>query len=258
MSGTAVRLPFVLPIAGLLACAGLLAMPIAGSRTRGGDVSTRGPGARFAPAPAESGQAPGLPPGLTRTVLLDNASVLVARLRFAPGAREEVHAHPFSAVVIHLTPAVVDMRLGPERTTTRREAGFTEFILREIPHAAANVGEGDFEILTIALKPDRFRAPAGPATPAPPGITRTPVLDNEEARVVRVGFAPGAAEPVHSHPVDLVVVPLTAGRLEIQQGADKTVRAYTLGEAIFLPREVAHAVANADARPVTLMSVTVK
>jgi len=258
MSATSIRLSFVRSIAGLLACAGLLAVPVEGSRTPGVDAATRRAGPRLAPAPAEIGQAPALPSGLTRTVLLDNASVLVARLRFAPGAREEVHTHPFSAVVIHLTPAVVDMRLGTGRATTRREAGFTEFIPREIPHAAANAGEADFEIVTIALKPDRFRAPAGPATAAPPGITRTPVLDNEEARVARVGFAPGAAEPVHSHPVDLVVVPLTPGRLEIQQGSDKTVRAYTPGEAIFLPREVAHAVANADTRAVTLMSVTVK
>lgn len=259
MPSPCVRLPFVRVMACLLACAAFLVVPIEGSQTPGGDASPRRAGvARLAPVPAGSGQAPGLPPGLTRTVLLDNASVLVARLRFAPGAREEVHTHPFSAVVVHLTPAVVDMRLGAGRTTTRREAGTTEFIPREVPHAAANAGEADFEIVTIAFKPDRFRAPAGPATPAPPGITRTPVLDNEDARVARVEFAPGAAESVHSHPVDLVVVPLTSARLEIQQGSDRTVRAYASGEAIFLPRNVAHAVANADTRPVTLMSVTLK
>lgn len=246
------------PLAALLLSAVVIALPIEGSPPQGGVAGTPEAGSRLVGAPPARAQAPALPPGITRTVLADHASALVARLRFAPGAREQVHTHPFSAVVIHVTPAVVDMQLGAARSTTRREAGFTEFIPRETPHAAANAGQDDFDIVTIALKPERVRAPAGPPTPAPPGITRTPLLDNDEVRVVRAEFGPKAAEPVHSHPVDLVVVLLTSGRLEVQQGPDKTVRAYAAGDAIVLPREVPHAVANAEAHPVTLMSVTLK
>ncbi len=240
-------------------CAVLLLVGIEGRPESGSHASApRGVGSRLLAIPAEGAQAPALPPGIARTVLADTPSVLVARLRFAPGAREQVHTHPFSAVVIHVTPAVVDMQLGAARSTSRREAGFTEFIPRETPHAAANAGQDDFDIVTIALKPERGRAPAGPHTPAPPGITRTPLLDNDEVRVVRTEFAPKAAEPVHSHPVDLVVVLLTPGRLEVQQGPDRTVRTYAAGEAIVLPREIPHAVVNAGAQPVTLMSVTLK
>jgi quercetin dioxygenase-like cupin family protein len=54
-----------------------------------------------------------------------------------------------------------------------------------------------------------------PSSPPQGGITYTPVLDNEtgitrttlleksEVRVVRVQFAPGSREPVHTHPNDL-------------------------------------------------------
>jgi quercetin dioxygenase-like cupin family protein len=250
--------PLTFPLALLLLSAVPLAVPTQGSPPPGSLAGTSGAVPRLVGAPPESAQPSTPPPGITRTVLADNASMLVARLRFAPGAREELHTHPFSAVVIHLTPAVVDMQLGAQRTTTRREAGFTEYIPRETPHAAANAGQEAFDIVTIAFKPERFRAPAGPPTPAPPGITRTPVLDNDDARIARVEFAPGAAESVHSHPVDLVVVLLTPGRLAVQQGPDKTVRAYAAGDVIVLPREVPHAVANAEAHPVTLMSVTFK
>jgi quercetin dioxygenase-like cupin family protein len=246
------------PLAALLLSAVLLAVPVEGRGPRGGPAGTPDAGSRLAGAPAASAQASTLPPGITRTVLADHASALVARLRFAPGAREQVHTHPFSAVVIHLTPAVVDMQLGAARSTATREAGFIEYIPRETPHAAANAGQEAFEIVTIALKPDRFRAPAGPPMPAPPGITRTALLDNDEVRVVRAEFAPKAAEPVHSHPVDLIVVLLAPARLEVQQGPDKTVRAYAAGDAIVLPREVPHAVANAETHPVALMSVTLK
>ena len=71
------------------------------------------------------------------------------------------------------------------------------------------------------------------------------MLDNAEARVTRVEFAAGAREPVHSHPFDLAVVPLTAGRLEVRIGEKVETRAYSPGDPMFLPRDIPHAVANA-------------
>jgi quercetin dioxygenase-like cupin family protein len=155
-------------------------------------------------------QAGAPPPGITRTELENNATVLIARLRMAPGAREDVHTHPFSAVVVQMGAGDVEMRLGDAHTTTRRAHGFVEFIPREVPHAAANVGQEPFDVVTIAMKPDRRPGGDAPASPAPAGITRTPVLENAEARVTHVTFASQAREPVHAHPFDLVVVQLTA------------------------------------------------
>jgi quercetin dioxygenase-like cupin family protein len=212
----------------------------------------------LAALPIAAQQAPSPPPGITRTVLVDNASVLVARLRFAPGAREEVHTHPFSAVVVYLERAEVDMRLGAERATRRREPGSVESIAAETPHAAANVGRDGFEIVTIAPKPDRTRGREAPASRAPDGITRTPVLENADARVTRVVFGPSAREPVHSHPFDLVVVQLTPGRMEVRLGEDVSAKHYAAGDVIFLPRDVPHAVSSLEKRPVELLSVGIR
>jgi quercetin dioxygenase-like cupin family protein len=85
---------------------------------------------------AQSTAPPATPPGISRTQLLDNPTVLVARLRFAPGAKEEPHTHPFSAVVVHLGPAKVDMLLGAERKTSDRDRGFAEFIAKKVTHAS--------------------------------------------------------------------------------------------------------------------------
>jgi quercetin dioxygenase-like cupin family protein len=200
----------------------------------------------------------GPPPGITRTPLIDNDTVMMARLRMAPGAAEDLHTHPFSAVVIQLESGDVDMRLGEMRSTSRRPSGFVEFIARDAPHAAANVGKAPFDLVTIAIKPDRTRGGEAPAQPAPPGITRSPVIDNPEARVTRVEFAPGAREPVHAHPFDLVVVPLTGGRLEVRLGDRVESRVYAPGEPMFLPRDVPHAVSNAGGTPITVFSVGVK
>lgn len=215
--------------------------------------------AALAAAALEAGaQPPVMPAGITRTQLLDNATVMIARLGFAPGAREEVHTHPFPAIVIQLGNAEVDMRLGPGHTIGRRAHGYIEFIDRDLPHAARNAGTAAFDVVTIAIKPDRTPGGAQPAAAAPPGITRTPLLENAAARVTRVAFAPGAREPVHAHPFDLVVVPLEPGRMELRLGSDVATKAYAAGEVMFLPRDIPHAVSNVDGRPIAVLSIGIK
>lgn len=205
-----------------------------------------------------TGQAPQPPPGISRTELIDNATVLVARLRMEPGARETVHTHPFSAVVIQLTPGDVDMTLGAERARAPRPAGFVWFVPREAPHAAVNAGTSAYDLITIAIKPTRPPAPAAPATVSPAGITRTMIVDNEETRVVRAQFAPASGEPVHTHPNDLVTVQLTPGRVEILEGSSRTSEERAPGFVRFLPRQVPHSYVSADTRAFELMSVAIK
>jgi quercetin dioxygenase-like cupin family protein len=199
-----------------------------------------------------------MPPGITRTQLLDNDTVMIARLRMAPGAREAVHTHPFSAVVVQIDPGDVEMRLGTRRETATRETGHVEFIAAEIPHAAANAGATPFDVVTIALKPDRKPGGTQAPTEAPKGIARQQVLDNAQARATRVTFAPGAREPVHMHPYDLVVVTLTKARIELLLGPATTVNDYAAGDVIFLPRNVPHAVSSQNAEPFDVVSVGVK
>jgi quercetin dioxygenase-like cupin family protein len=203
-------------------------------------------------------QAAAPAPGITRLELVNNPTVLVARLRMAPGAQEDVHTHPFSAVVVQIGEGDVDMRLGDGRATTRRAHGFVEFIPREMPHAAANVGQEPFDVVTIAIKPDRRPGRDARASAAPPGITRAQLLENLETRVTHVTFAPSAREPVHTHPFDLVIVQLTPGRVEVQMDRQVSTREYSPGEVKFLPRGVPHAVANVDGRAFEILSVGVK
>jgi quercetin dioxygenase-like cupin family protein len=198
------------------------------------------------------------PPGITRTVLVDNDTVLVARLRYEAGKGETSHTHPFSAVVIQLTPGDVDMTLAADHSRAHRDAGTTWFIPAAAPHAAVNVGTVPFDQIAITIKPTRATAPAAPAADAPPGITRTAVIDNTDARVVRVRFAPGGREPVHTHPNDLLTVQLTAGRLEILVGADRTAADREPGFVQFLPRNVAHSYVSTDTKAFELVSVAIK
>jgi len=203
-------------------------------------------------------QAASMPAGISRVALVENASIMSARLTYAAGAAEPIHTHPFAAVVVQLTPGDAEMTISGETTRGHRDAGFVWFIPRGAPHRLVNTGTNGFDQITIALKPDRPAAAPGPATTAPPGITRTTIIDNNETRVVRVEFSPSGREPVHEHPYDLVTVQLTPGRLEILEGRDKTNEAFAPGTVKFLPRHVPHSYASADDTPFSLLSVTIK
>jgi len=219
------------------------------------DVSAARPDLRTAAVGAR-GQSP--PPGITRSVIVDNATVLVARLGYEAGTGETSHTHPFSAVVIQLTPGDVDMTLGADRSRARREAGTVWFVPANVPHMALNTGTAPWEQIAITIKPTRAAAAAAPPTDAPPGITRTTLVDNADTRVVRVQFAPRSREPVHTHLNDLLTVQLTPGSVDILIGSEKTSGERVAGFVQFLPRNVEHAYISADAKPLDVMSVAIK
>jgi quercetin dioxygenase-like cupin family protein len=73
-----------------------------------------------------------------------------------------------------------------------------------------------------------------------------------------VTFAPDAREPVHMHPYDLVVVPVTAARMEVLVGPATEVKDYAAGEVIFLPRSVPHSISSRHPQPFQILSVAVK
>jgi quercetin dioxygenase-like cupin family protein len=210
------------------------------------------------PIVATLAHASQVPQGMVRTVLIDNGTVLVTRLGYEAAKGETSHTHPFSAVVMQLTPGDVDMTIGSEHSRTRREAGTAWFIPADVPHAAVNTGTMPFEQIAIAIKSTRMPAPAAPPTDAPPGIARTALIDNAEARVVRVQFGPAGREPVHTHPNDLVTVQIGAGQLEIVLGSEKTTGARPPGAVQFVARNVPHAYASVDTRPFELLSVAIK
>jgi quercetin dioxygenase-like cupin family protein len=198
------------------------------------------------------------PPGITRDQILDNRTALIAHLRMEPGSRETIHTHPFAAVVIQLTPGEIDMTIGKVRSRQTRDPGFAWFIAREAPHAAINSGTAAVEFITIGIKPDRPPAPAAPPTQAPPGITREMLIDNDDARVVRVTFAPGGREPVHTHPNDLVTVQIAAGRVAIVEASTRSDEDRQPGFVKFLTRGVPHSYASTDTKAFELVSVAIK
>jgi len=103
-------------------------------------------------SPATDAPPTAAPPGITRDTVLDNETVRVVRVRFAPAGREPVHTHPNDLLTIQLTKGAVEILNGVDKSSAVREAGFIQFVPRGTPHAYASADAQPFEILSVAIK----------------------------------------------------------------------------------------------------------
>jgi quercetin dioxygenase-like cupin family protein len=77
-----------------------------------------------------------------------------------------------------------------------------------------------------------------------PSAVQTVLIDNARVRVSQWRFAPGAATGWHRHEHDYVVVPLTTGRLVLEEQGGERVAELTLGVPYFREAGVEHDVVN--------------
>jgi beta-alanine degradation protein BauB len=93
--------------------------------------------------------------------------------------------------------------------------------------------------------------------PATPGITRTSIKDDAKVGVARVQFAPGATEVPHTHPYDIMIIPVTSGPVILQIG-DRKITSLKSGEVQFVPRDVTHYLGNTGTTEFEIIAVAVK
>ena len=208
-------------------------------------------------------------PSGERATLVDNASVIVERFHLPAGAVQRLAGGLEPALIVQLTQGDIDLTIGSQRASGPREAGSIAFVPPRTPQSARNIAQrGATDVGVIRFRPGRTPAPSMPEVPgagapgvgndAPPGITRTPLLDNAETRVVRVQFSPEGREPVHTHPYDLITLQISSGRVEILDGDAKSTENREPGFTKFVPRDRQHAYASADAKPFEILSVAIK
>lgn len=90
-----------------------------------------------------------------------------------------------------------------------------------------------------------------------PGITRTTLKDDAKVTVTRVHFAPGASEPLHTHPYDIVLVPVIAGPVDWTVDGRRVTR-LGAGDVQFVARDVPHQLRNTGEGPFELIAIATK
>lgn len=123
----------------------------------------------------------------------------------------------------------------------------------------ADAGAADAEGTDEAAQETGVREalPLGEGRPAVDGITRTQLRDDERAAVTRVHFLPGAAEPLHTHDFDLMVIPISGGPVEWRFG-DQLVERLAPGEVQYVPAGTVHQFVNVGHRPFEVIAVAIK
>lgn len=79
-----------------------------------------------------------------------------------------------------------------------------------------------------------------------PAAVATVQVDNPRVKVTEWRFAPAAATGWHRHAYDYVVVPMTTGRLQLEDGKETHFASLTAGRSYYHPIGVEHDVINAN------------
>jgi quercetin dioxygenase-like cupin family protein len=83
-------------------------------------------------------------------------------------------------------------------------------------------------------------------------------IDNDTVRVTEWRFAPGAATGYHRHEYDYVVVPMTTGRLLLDEPGGKRHAELKAGVSYSRPAGVEHDVVNANDFTFVFVEIEIK
>lgn len=83
-------------------------------------------------------------------------------------------------------------------------------------------------------------------------------IDNDSVRVTEWRFAPGAATGYHTHEYEYVVVPMTSGRLLLDEPGGKRYAELKAGVSYTRPAGVEHDVINANDFPFVFVEIELK
>jgi beta-alanine degradation protein BauB len=119
---------------------------------------------------------------------------------------------------------------------------------RWIPALAALDRDDGLGVAIAAHPPcyDAVSPTACDSTMSRPKAKPTVQVDNDRVLVTEWRFAPGAETTWHRHGYDYVVVPLTTGKLQLDDGKTERIAELTAGKSYYRPVGVEHNVINAN------------
>ena len=83
-------------------------------------------------------------------------------------------------------------------------------------------------------------------------------IDNDSVRVTEWSFAPGASTGYHRHEYEYVVVPMTTGKLLLDEPTGKRYAELKTGVSYTRPAGVEHDVINANDFPFVFVEIELK
>jgi quercetin dioxygenase-like cupin family protein len=187
--------------------------------------------------------------------LLENASVRVLKIDYAPGAKSTMHQHP-DAIVVPLAASKVRFGLPDGKSEDVDLASESAMYMPAGSHNPANLGSGRLEAILIEFK----AAPGKAALPATrPGMTMKPLAEGPRAAAYRATADASFNEPAGAkHDYDQVVIALGAAEIALSIDGKPAKASWVRGDVQFIGRGVSHETKNAGGKPVDFVILAIK
>jgi quercetin dioxygenase-like cupin family protein len=190
------------------------------------------------------------------TVVLDNPSVRVLKISYAPGEKSVMHQHPDS-IVIPLVTSKVRFTMPDGKTEDSELVADSAMYTPAGTHNPANMGTGKVDAILVEFK---GAAPGTAALPASrPGMTLKTLAEGPRATAILSTADATFAEPAGSkHDFDQVVIALGPSQMSLAIDGKPAKTTWARGDVQFVGRGIAHQAKNTGGKPVDMIIVAIK
>jgi quercetin dioxygenase-like cupin family protein len=189
-------------------------------------------------------------------VVLENASVRVLQIDYAPGAKSAMHQHPDS-IVIPLVASKVRFTTPDGKTQDSDLANEAAEYTPAGVHSPANLGTGRVSALLVEFKGAKPGTAALPASR--PGMAMKTLTQGPYGIAYRTTAEPTFVEPAGTkHDFDQVVIALAPSQMSLAVDGKPAKTTWARGDAVFVGRGTAHEAKNTGGKPVDFVIVAIK
>lgn len=189
-------------------------------------------------------------------VVLDNPSVRVLRIHYAPGEKSVMHQHPDS-IVIPLVDSKVKFTLPDGKSEDSTLAKESAQYSAAGTHNPANVGTNAVDAILVEFK---SAAPGNATLPSSrPGMDTKVLAEGPRATAYRSTASATFSEPAGTtHDYDQVVIALGPSPISLSVDGKPAKTTWARGDVQFIGRGVKHESKNTGGKPVDMIIVAIK
>ena len=189
-------------------------------------------------------------------VILENASVRVLKIDYAPGSKSVMHQHP-DAIVVPLTASKVQFSMADGKSETQELPVDGALYTPAGTHSPANIGSTRVDAILVEFK---GAAPGKATIPTSrDGLTMKPLAEGPRATATRTTVGPKFTEPAGTkHDYDQVITALQPGQVSLSIDGKPAKTTWARGDVQFIGRGTGHETNNTGGKPVDLVIVAIK
>jgi quercetin dioxygenase-like cupin family protein len=189
-------------------------------------------------------------------VLLENATVRVLKVGYAPGAKSVMHHHP-DAIAVPLSTTRVRFTLEDGKTEERELTSEAALYTPAVTHNPENLGTSPIDLILVEFKSPSPGKAVVPASRTGLGIKV--LAEGPYGMAHRVKAEPTFEEPAGStHEYDQVVIPLGPSQMSLTMEGKPAKTSWQRGDVQFIGRGLPHQGKNLGGKPVDYVIVAVK